>query len=72
MTIPRPGSGDACPVVAATRRAGRTNDLLAVVCPFCGREHVHGACGKGSPRGAGDGYREAECFGGDYLIREVA
>jgi hypothetical protein len=64
------------PVVSARRVSARDNDLLVVRCPFCGRDHVHGAGGKGSPRGSGDGHRMAHCSGADaddgYEIVEEA
>lgn len=49
------------------------NDLLLVRrCPFCGDSHLHGAHGKDSPHGAGDGPRLAHCGAGDYDVHEVA
>ena len=66
------------PVVRARRdRSLPGNDLLVITCPYCGKTHTHGACGKGSPRGAGDGHREAHCVRptetserGYYIVEE--
>ncbi|MFL5613764.1 MAG: hypothetical protein ACJ796_08895 [Gemmatimonadaceae bacterium] len=64
---------DGTPIVPARRVGRRDNDLLIVDrCAFGEHSHVHGACGKGSPFGAGDGYRTADCGGGEYCVREVA
>lgn len=49
------------PVVASFRVKGWDNDILCFVCPFCGEEHIHGACGKDSPFGYGDGHRLKHC-----------
>lgn len=47
-------------VVRAVTRRGVTT--WTVVCPFCGREHVHGAAG-------GPGPRTSDCSpGGCYVI----
>ena len=62
------------PIVIAKRVPKRDNDLLRITCPFCGRRHTHGAVGKGSPIGAGDGHRAAHCVNPDnpgyYIIEE--
>lgn len=73
------GYEDDIPIVAAVRdRRYPDNDLLIVTCPFCAETHVHGACGKDSPRGFGDGHRVADCVdprtpGSDlgYIVVEV-
>lgn len=42
---------------------------LTLICPFCGKQHVHGACG---PKfGDGDGHRSALCTEVGYEIQEV-
>jgi hypothetical protein len=65
---------DSPPVVAARRvRTLPDNDLLVIRrCPFCGREHRHGAGGKNSPLGSGDGPRLAHCGAGEYDVKEAA
>ena len=68
--------GARVPIVLARRVSTRDNDLLVITCPYCGDEHSHGACGRGSAFGAGDGHREAHCVKGSpnpgYILREVA
>lgn len=64
------------PVVRAFRSlSSRGYDLLTVVgCPYCGRDHLHGA---GDRPGDGDGHRVAHCGGHfpeassiGYVLRE--
>ena len=72
-SAPRSRPFDATPVVEARRiTIHPDNDLLELTCPFCLTVHRHGACGKGSPLGAGDGLALAHCSLGSYDIREVA
>jgi hypothetical protein len=61
---------DSIPIVYARRVAGRETDLLIVRCVYCGKEHQHGVGGRNRPIGYGDGHRVAECFNGDYDVRE--
>jgi hypothetical protein len=49
------------PVVPARRVPTRDCDLLVIQCPYCGREHVHGAGEPGSPHGSADGHRVGHC-----------
>ena len=53
--IKKPGSNH-IPIVACFR----TGKQLVFVCPFCGREHYHGACGPNF--GDGDGHRVEHCL----------
>ena len=48
--------------------------LLSFRCPFCKKEHTHGASGNDSPLGAGDGHRIGHCIEPEmiqgYILRE--
>lgn len=72
-TAPSQRRRERMPTVRAVRVTKFSdNDLLLVRrCPFCTRRHTHGACGKGSPFGAGNGPRLAHCGQGTYRVREV-
>ena len=61
---------DRVPIVYARRVAGRDTDLLIVRCVYCKQEHQHGVGGLNRPIGYGDGHRVADCFNGDYDVRE--